>query len=631
MTPADDTMPPTRAALRDARAAEQRSAEQQSVEPEPARPRRKRKIVAWVVVSILIVIVASLALLGYRLYERAMAIQAELTDAQTLLPKVTQSVASFDFDAASATLDEASAHTQKAVALTDGWLWSAAEAVPVLGKNAVAVTELASITDDALTAARPVIAIGPSLTPSALAPVDGAIPIQPLLDAQPIVHVARTEVDALASRIDAVDVEGTVDVIASAKSTLATAVAKVQSPLESADSALSVAPKLLGAEGPQDVVVAFLNNAELRALGGTALSFAEISVEAGRISLVQAVPAGWGNFDITPSIVPVPEGFAEFAPHEYGEFITNAGARPSIGDAAAVISANWQKEFDRTPDIVMTMDVVALSYIVAATGPVDTGTGWVVDSGNLVDVLLNQALNAYAKYTPVEANAREDLVYAALVDQTFARVSSGQFDMSTMLTAITHAVGERRLLAWAADADVSAVLDGAGMPAGIPDSTEDHDLVGFYLSDNVGSKLNYYLDAATTVEGLCDADDTRRATLTLTSTLDPAAVDDLSASVLGQWKREDVDRGVQRMNIYIYGPTNGRITAAGMNGEAVDVTPFADDGHAVQHFRIWLEPGQTITLSVDIVTDSPAGTPLEMAVTPTVRALTSADVKTCGS
>ena len=153
MTPADDTMPPTRATLRDARAAEQRSAEQrsaeqqsaeqQSVEPELARPRRKRKIVAWVVVSILIVIVASLALLGYRLYERAMAIQAELTDAQTLLPKVTQAVASFDFDAASATLDEASAHTQKAVALTDGWPWSAAEAVPVQGKNAVAVTELA--------------------------------------------------------------------------------------------------------------------------------------------------------------------------------------------------------------------------------------------------------------------------------------------------------------------------------------------------------------------------------------------------------------------------------------------------------------------------------------------------------
>ena len=109
----------------------------------PARPRRERKIVAWVVVSILIVIVASLALLGYRLYERAMAIQAELTDAQTLLPKVTQAVASFDFDAASATLDEASAHTQKAVALTDGWPWSAAEAVPVQGKNAVAVTELA--------------------------------------------------------------------------------------------------------------------------------------------------------------------------------------------------------------------------------------------------------------------------------------------------------------------------------------------------------------------------------------------------------------------------------------------------------------------------------------------------------
>ena len=36
----------------------------------------------------------------------------------------------------------------------------------------------------------------------------------------------------------------------------------------------------------------FLNSAEVRALGGTALSFAEISVDHGKIEFKRTVPAG---------------------------------------------------------------------------------------------------------------------------------------------------------------------------------------------------------------------------------------------------------------------------------------------------------------------------------------------------
>ena len=59
--------PPTRGALRDARTADQHRAERES-----ARRRRRHKIGAWVIVSLLIVIVAGPAVWGYRLSERAM-------------------------------------------------------------------------------------------------------------------------------------------------------------------------------------------------------------------------------------------------------------------------------------------------------------------------------------------------------------------------------------------------------------------------------------------------------------------------------------------------------------------------------------------------------------------------------
>lgn len=162
----------------------------------------------------------------------------------------------------------------------------------MLGKNITAVDEIAAITNDALGAARPLVAAGPTLLPANFAPVDGAIPIQPLIDAQPVVHAAAEKLAAIDARLDAVDVDGTMDVLVSAKATLVDGLGKVSSMLTSADTALSVAPTMLGATGPQTYVVAFLNNAELRSMGGTALSFAEVSVDAGRISLVQVVPAG---------------------------------------------------------------------------------------------------------------------------------------------------------------------------------------------------------------------------------------------------------------------------------------------------------------------------------------------------
>ena len=55
-------------------------------------------------------------------------------------------------------------------------------------------------------------------------------------------------------------------------------------------------PAILGADGLRTYVVMFLNNAELRSLGGTALSFAEIAVDHGAIELTRIVPAGDNNY-----------------------------------------------------------------------------------------------------------------------------------------------------------------------------------------------------------------------------------------------------------------------------------------------------------------------------------------------
>lgn len=558
------------------------------------------------------------AFVAWNVYDRAADIRTELTDAQRLIPIVTSSAAALDFDGAAAALDEASEHTAQAVALADDPLWRVAAHVPWVGKNIVAVDELALITDDALRAARPLAAAGPALLPANFAPVDGAIPVQPLLDAQPIVHTAAGELTAIEERLDAVDVDGTMDALGAAKTTLADGLGQVTGLLDTADTVLTVAPTLLGAQSPQTYVISFLNNAELRSMGGTALSFVELRVDSGRIEMTRAIPAGFGNFRIGDPIVPVPEGFEQIAPGGFGTFITNAGIRPSMQSLADVVSANWQAQFGYPPDAVISMDVVALSYILRATGAVTSGD-WTITADNAVDVLLNEVLNAFDTGNLVRDNMMQDQVYTDLVDETFARVSSGQFDVTTLVEALGEAVSERRLIVWSADLAVEQTLVDAGMDAGIPDRAGEAAVVGIYLNDNVGSKLNYYLDTAVRVDEVCGAALATRVTTTLTSALAPEAVDALNPAVLGMYEREKVDPGVQRMFIYAYAPTGSTITAATVDGAPVELTPFTDAGHPVQVFRIDLKPGTTQQLTLEVTTPDEASS-IVAELTPTVRA-----------
>jgi len=584
--------------------------------------------VFWIV-GILVILVGAGAVAGYGLYARAEAIRSDMQSAQAEVPALAASAAALDFDAASASLEKAATYTTRAVELTNDPLWRAVEALPIVGTNVAAVNEIASITDQTLEAAKPLLAAGPMLLPGNFAPIDGAIPIQPLLDAQPIVHAAAARLADLEARTRGLNVDGTIDAITAAKASLIEQLGKINHMLGSADSALTVAPSMLGSDSPKTYVVMFLNNAELRSLGGTALSFVELRVDRGRIELVQAIPAGFNHFPaLVDSIVPVPDGFETIAPNFFGRFITNAGVRPSMRSAADVVTANWERQFGRTPDAVISMDVVALSYILAATGPVDTGE-WVVDSTNAVDILLNQVLNAFDSGNFTADNARQDQVYASLVDQTFARVSGGAFDASKMIEAIGRAAGERRLMVAAEDPDLQQVLADAGVQEGVPERAGDADVAGVYLNDTVGSKLNFYLDTDVDVTAACTDPGKRRMTVVLTSTVTPDQASALNPAVLGGYASQKLDPGVQRLLVLLYAPIGAQISSVTLDGTDVEVAPTVDAGHSVQPLQVLVPPGAASTITVEFSGVDPSQS-LSADVTPSVRAATVATDTVCG-
>ena len=108
-----------------------------------------------------------------------------------------------------------------------------------------------------------------------------------------------------------------------------------------------------------------------------------------------------------------------------------------------------------------------------------------------------------------------------------------------------------------------------------------------------------------------------RVTLSLTNTLDPASVSDLSPSIAGtSYPMLGIGKAVQRVVVFAYLPAGSTLLAATVDGVLVDFTGQSDGGHPVQVMWTLIAPGETSTVSVDLMRESSGERDLQVEVTP---------------
>ena len=387
--------------------------------------------------------------------------------------------------------------------------------------------ELTVVIDDAMTASAPLVNIATDLGPDGLKPHDGVLPIEAISRAAAEITGVAEELTALSAQLGAVSTDGTVQQLQEAKATLVEAIDPAAAALTDAAPVVRALPAMLGADGPRHYVVMFLNNAELRSLGGTALSFAEVSVDKGAITLGRVIPTSGGDFVTHPApVIPVPDGFDAVLPGVFGRFVANATLRPSAVTAAEIVQAEWRATYGDELDGVISMDGGALRLLLGAVGPVTISTGDVVGADNVLSLLFNEVYIRYDSGVRAVDDAQQGLVYAETVAGTFARLTSGQFELRGLVDAMSTAAEARGLSVWFADPAEREALAATPFVAGdLPESTATTDAVGVYLNGLVGSKLDYYLrSTVTTGSAVCTADgrQVHRVTLDLTNSLDPA-------------------------------------------------------------------------------------------------------------
>lgn len=556
---------------------------------------------------------------------RAWYAKVELQQAQVLVSSLKSELVSGQYSGTSAKYEQIREHTATARRLTTDPVWAVASHVPYAGRNLAVMHELTVDIDDAMQLAQPVMDFASQLSPQSLSPKNGAVPLQPFVDAGREIATASKGFTALDARISQLSTRGTLPQLQSAHAQLAKIIDSASTMLAQATPILQTLPSVLGADGPRTYVVSFMNNAELRALGGTALSFAQISVDHGAIKLDRSVPAGFDNFTRhTEPIIPVPDGFDDVYPNTLGRFIAEATNRPSFLSESQIVAAEWQFQFGKKIDGVITVDAGALALMVKATGPIPLASGDTLTAQNTAKLLLNEVYTRYNSGNEHLDQINQGKVYADAVDSTFNRLASGKFDPAALFASARTAAAEHRLAMWFADPAEQSVFAQTSFGAhDLLQSTATTDAVGVYLSDQVGSKLDYSLGTKlTTGSAVCSADgkQVHRLTLALTNGVTPAQAPTLSPSIQGtHYAGYGLQKGEQRVWVWFYLPPGSTILDASVDGKPVEISHVHDTDHPVQETRVTAMPGATTQMTIDVKMAEPGKRKLVTEVTPTVQ------------
>ena len=530
-----------------------------------------------------------------------MLAKGELESAVPLAAQIQDEVMSGEAEAAKQTFKQFDAHVSTAAALTSDPIWRAFEVLPLAGPNLTAVRELATVVNDISSdAIGPLTKVVGAIELSDFKPVGGAIALQPLVDARPQISAANAALIEAEQRVQRIDASQTLAPVRVAAEELKTKVAKAAESLNAVDSAVQLLPSMLGASEPRNYLLLFQNPAELRATGGNPGAIALVHAEDGRISLAAQASSGDFPFYETP-VLELPAETRSLYGDITGQYIQDVNLTPSFPLSAQLAREMWKREQGAEVDGVLSIDPVALSYLLTATGPITLPTGDVLNAENAVQLLLR---DAYARY---ENPADQDAFFAAAAASVFTAVSSGDVDPVALTEALAKAGEERRVLVWNARDEEQAILADTTLSGSPPTSDDETTTFGVYLNDATGSKMGLYLEAQVATGQVTCRDDARPnygVTVTLTNT---APLD--AATALPTYVTGGGDYGVTAGNVKaivtVYGAPGMQNLGMARDGASTPYYPTTDATYPVSQASIELAPGESTTLQFGWLGEGP--------------------------
>ena len=488
-------------------------------------PRRAGRIAVWVVGALLVVGTLMALWVGVR---GALAYQ-HLSTIRSLGPEAASTLAADPAEATSV-IERLATEADAAHDLTSDVVWSVAERAPWIGPQLEALGTISSASDrlfgDSLL---PLATATTSDSLNALRPKDGR------LDTAALSRLAApTESAAAASALAARDVDdldptpllGTVASAVDQAQELFTTSAHA---IDALHRATKLLPTMLGENGPRTYLLLVQNNAEWRSLGGISGTTILLRAEGGAVSLSATRSATELSRGLTQPVVALPSEITEIYGTRPAQFVHNLTEIPDFTVDGPLAQEMYRAQTGAVVDGVIAVDPVALSYLLAATGPVALPDGESLASDNAVPLLLS------AVYERFPDPAAQNAYFAGATGAVFEALMEGRGSTPGLLAALARATEERRILAWSADESEQALLDNTVMAGRLPVTDEHTARFGVYLNDGTGSKMSYYVEPTVTLDwGSCGSDDRELSlTVELTNTAAQDAATTLPTYVTG--------------------------------------------------------------------------------------------------
>lgn len=567
---------------------------------------------SWIIGSALaVVLIACCVWVGVR----TLMAKGELEAALPLAARAQAALRAGDSESAAPAIVAFTDHARAASQLTGDPIYRLSESVPLVGANLVAIRRVSEVINDvAVSGLAPLGSIAGTMSAGSLKPVDGMISLAPLAAAAPVLARAEAVFSRATGVVAEIDTSGTVPQITDAVTRLGLALKQSFAAITTISRTAQLVPAMLGNSEDRNYLLIFQNNAEVRATGGLPGALALLSTSRGRFTIsAQSTAAAFKRF--TAPVLPLDAATEALFGPEPGRYLQSVNSIPDFPTAAGLAAEMWQREFGTRVDGVIAIDPVLLSYVLASARPVTLGTGDVINGSNAVSFLLSAV---YKKYPNP---AVQDLIFADAARAVLTTLSSGELNTAEFATAISRGSSERRLLVWNSRPKEQRLLDGTDFQGTLPKTNVGSSVIGVYLNDATGAKLDYYLNAKVVeAHGVClpDPATVYRTELTLSSFVPTNAATSLPAYVVGSGAT-GVPRGVIRTVVTIYGPVGSSVTSAAVDGVSVSTERRQHLSRGVAQLTVDLPPGASVTLSVDLAgATAPAAAPV-VRLTPLIR------------
>jgi hypothetical protein len=357
---------------------------------------------------------------------------------------------------------------------------------------------------------------------------------------------------------------------------------------------------MLGAEAPRNYLLMIQNNSELRATGGIPGALALLTLDNGK--LILGAQASTADLQVMSPPIPTDAQQQEIYSSRMGKFIQDVNLTPDFPTAASTAQAMWQRKTGQRVDGVISIDPVALSYILDATGPVKIthpelialagrGLPTELNGQNVVKTLLS---DVYAK---IQQPKLQDVYFAGVAQETFAALSNGKGEAKGLINALTKGVEEGRVLVWSGQPAEQSVIANSALSGSIAGPSVAPAQFGVYFNDGTGAKMDYYVKRTVQLVKECPKNGYEETTVRVTSTnTAPAdAATSLPPYVTGGGAF-GVPSGSVRTNIVAYGPAQANMETAKLDGQRTDFAAHLHSNRPVGVLAVQLAPGESKTV-----------------------------------